>query len=331
MRVQPPAVGSGGAECPPHGRGECQALASFTFPAPLPQAVALINRGQLVSDAKILELLLNALLDPAHGAEAVGAVVDGCPRTATQVDFLRLLHDRLKDLHQRFVEHPALSGRYPRPNFKLVVLYCDEAESVRRQLARGQAAGLAAARAQDAGLAGASHLAVRATDMDEETARRRYKIFKQHYGTLLRLKAFFPFHLIDAMGTVAEAQAQIGNELRYQSSLELAERTYQAIRHIPKAMDLVQESRQQLVKRLDGYAHAQPRVFQDVVALTDHEARRGRRRLPRRAPPPFSEPALPGRVLRRLCPRCDAARWQGMRCTPPPRRCSARSRRRQTC
>ena len=44
----------------------------------------------------------------------------------------------------------------------------------------------------------------------------------------MRLKEHFPFHLIDAMGTVEECEGQIANELRYQSSLELSEKTYQA-------------------------------------------------------------------------------------------------------
>lgn len=43
----------------------------------------------------------------------------------------------------------------------------------------------------------------------EKSARRRYKIFKQHYDTLLRLRAFFPFHLIDGMGTLAECREQV--------------------------------------------------------------------------------------------------------------------------
>ena len=54
------------------------------------------------------------------------------------------------------------------------------------------------------------------------------QVFKQNYSTLLRLKEHFPFHLIDAMGTVEECEGQIANELRYQSSLELSEKTYQA-------------------------------------------------------------------------------------------------------
>lgn len=46
----------------------------------------------------------------------------------------------------------------------------------------------------------------RITDMDIETCKKRYAIFRSHYSATLRLKRFFPFHLIDAMGTVSETQ-----------------------------------------------------------------------------------------------------------------------------
>ena len=55
-------------------------------------------------------------------------------------------------------------------------------------------------------------------------------MFKAHYNTILRLKSYFPFSLIDAMGTLEECRSQIVRELRYQSSLDLDERTYAAIR-----------------------------------------------------------------------------------------------------
>jgi hypothetical protein len=45
-----------------------------------------------------------------------------------------------------------------------------------------------------------------------------------------RLKQFFPFHLIDACGSPADTQEQIRQELRYQSSLDLSEEAYSAIR-----------------------------------------------------------------------------------------------------
>ena len=40
------------------------------------------------------------------------------------------------------------------------------------------------------------------------TPRRRRR--RHHYPAILRLKQFFPFHLIDAMGSLADTQEQIG-------------------------------------------------------------------------------------------------------------------------
>ncbi len=56
------------------------------------------------------------------------------------------------------------------------------------------------------------------------------QVFKAHYHTILRLKQFFPFSLIDAMGSLEECKSQVLRELRYQSSLDLDEATYAAIR-----------------------------------------------------------------------------------------------------
>jgi hypothetical protein len=37
-----------------------------------------------------------------------------------------------------------------------------------------------------------------------ELCRKRYQVFKTHYSAILRLKQFFPFHLIDAMGSLQD-------------------------------------------------------------------------------------------------------------------------------
>ena len=41
------------------------------------------------------------------------------------------------------------------------------------------------------------------TDADEDKSRQRYAVFKEHYGTLLRLKHYFPFSLIDGVCTLS--------------------------------------------------------------------------------------------------------------------------------
>lgn len=56
-------------------------------------------------------------------------------------------------------------------------------------------------------------------------------------------------------------------ELRYQSSLDLSEETYSAIRHLPLAKDLQQTARQQLVSRLEGYCRQQRPLFGRVLGL----------------------------------------------------------------
>ena len=60
-------------------------------------------------------------------------------------------------------------------------------------------------------------------------------------------------------------------ELRYQSSLDLDEATYAAIRHLPLARDLVRVARQRLVFRLDSYCKRDPRLFGEVIAFIESE------------------------------------------------------------
>jgi hypothetical protein len=152
----------------------------------------------------------------------------------------------------------------------VVVLFVDEATSVNRQLARGSTAALLRARALDAGVPFAA-AAARATDGSDAVARARYQTFKLHYSTLLRLKERFPFTLVDACGSLADTEAQIHTELRYQSSLELSERAYAAVRVVPLAVDLVRNARRELVARLDGYAARHAATLADVVAVAEEQ------------------------------------------------------------
>lgn len=73
--------------------------------------------------------------------------------------------------------------------------------------------------------------------------------------------------LIDAMGSKQDTQEQITQELRYQSSLDLSEEAYNAIRHLPLAQDLQQTARQQLVGRLETYCSQQRPLFGRVLAI----------------------------------------------------------------
>ncbi|CAI5531880.1 unnamed protein product, partial [Closterium sp. Naga37s-1] len=248
---------------------------------------AIMRSGGLVSDSMVLQIVLQRILtlgntpamlqdadhgevvaNPEAGGKVAGAVVDGFPRTTVQVDFIKMLYDRLMELHKKYLNTP-LEAQFPRPIFRIAVLYVEEEESVRRQLARGRAAIQHNQRVVDSGIGDLQE--VRATDLCEKSARRRYHIFRQHYDTLLRLKAFFPFHLIDGMGTLAECREQIEKELQYQSALELNLTTFRAISHIPLASDIAKYARQNMVTRLDSYQQKDPATFKEVIAVIDSQ------------------------------------------------------------
>jgi hypothetical protein len=59
-------------------------------------------------------------------------------------------------------------------------------------------------------------------------------------------------------------QEQILSELRYQSSLDLNEDTYNLVRRLPLAKDMVKLARQQLVMRLDEYFERSRELFEQV-------------------------------------------------------------------
>ncbi|KAK9819601.1 hypothetical protein WJX72_000150 [[Myrmecia] bisecta] len=227
----------------------------------------LMNRGELAPDTMVGDALLDVIFNPDL-ADGAGLLIDGFPRTALQADFLKLLYDKMRALHIQHADGPE-EWRFPRPSFKVVVLYVEAEESIRRQLNRAKMASMHNQRVRDAG---AGELwAERMTDLDRNKCRARYEIFKAHYTTLLRLKLYFPFSLIDANGTLEDTKAQIAKELRYQSSLDLDEATYAIIKHLPLAGNLAVTSRQQLVSRLDAYCKRHHKVFVEVVRVVDTE------------------------------------------------------------
>ena len=80
----------------------------------------------------------------------------------------------------------------------------------------------------------------RNTDFDPELARNRYRTFKEKtYDALVSLKQIFHYHFINAQAPIEVVQQNIIRELDYQSSLELDPRTYDTLRHIPLADEIV--------------------------------------------------------------------------------------------
>ena len=227
-----------------------------------PEARKMIDAGLLAGDREVTELVFRKLLDPAY---EIGAIVDGYPRTKTQVECLKLLYQRLSELRTKHLGTPKES-QFPKPRLHIIMLFVDEAESVRRQLARGKKVLELNAEVEESGVG--TKLDVRNTDLNEEAAHNRYKTFKEDtYESLKTLREVFHYHFVNAHGTVIEVQQRIIHELKYQSSLELDEATYDRISSIPLAEKISLHARQLLVNRLDSYEKQHAELFECVVEI----------------------------------------------------------------
>ncbi len=225
-----------------------------------PDAQAIKARGGMVGDEEVLRLLMRELLKPKFRDSAV---LDGFPRTNVQVECLKMFYDQMVLLRREFSDTPR-AHLFRQPVFHIMVLFVDEAESIIRQLKRGREAIVHNADVRQSGVGNIEE--ERATDFDPELARNRYRTFKEKtYDALVSLKQIFHYHFINAQAPIAVVQQNIITELEYQSSLELDPRTYDTLRHLPLADEIVQYARQELVNRLDSYQVEHPRVLQDVV------------------------------------------------------------------
>ena len=227
-----------------------------------PEARKKMDAGMLAGDREVTRLVLRSLLNPSY--ESV-AIVDGYTRAKTQVECLKLFHGRLSELRSKYLG-TFQEEQFPKPRFHIIMLFIDEEESVRRQLLRGQRTLEHNAEVEASGVG--EKREVRKTDLDEEAAHRRYKTFKEStYHSLTTLREVFHYHFINAHGTVIEIQQRIIQELKYQSSLELDEATYDRISSIPLAQKLSLHARQLLVHRLDSYEKFHSQLFGQVVEL----------------------------------------------------------------
>lgn len=225
-----------------------------------PEAQAIKARGGMVGDEEVLRLLLGELLKPEFRDSAV---LDGFPRTMVQVECLKLFYDQMILLRREFSATPK-AHHFRQPTFHIMVLFVDEAESIVRQLKRGRETLAHNAEVRQSGVGELEE--ERATDFDADLARNRYRTFKEKtYDALVSLKQIFHYHFINAQAPIGVVQNNIISELEYQSSLELDPRTYDTLRHIPLADEIVQHARQELVNRLDGYQVEHPQLMRAVV------------------------------------------------------------------
>lgn len=227
-----------------------------------PEARQKKDAGYMVGDREVVGILFRRLLLPEYRD---GCLLDGFPRTHVQVECLKLLVDRMQSLWREFANTP-LSIHFRQPTIHIMVLFVDEKTSVGRQLKRGRQVRQHNNEVRRSGMG--ELLEERATDYDENLARRRYRVFKeQTWEALQSLRDLFHYHYVDAQGAVQEVEYNILTELQYQSSLELDPRTYDRLRCIPLASEIVVHARQELVRRLDAYEVEQPELFQRVITF----------------------------------------------------------------
>jgi adenylate kinase len=225
-----------------------------------PEALEIKSRGGMVGDEEVLRLLFHELLKPQFRDSAV---LDGFPRTKVQVECLKMFYDEMVNLRKEFSDTPK-AHFFRQPVFHIMVLFVDEGESIARQLKRGQATLAHNAEVRQSGIGVLEE--ERATDFDPDLARNRYRTFKEKtYDALVSLKQIFHYHFINAQAPIEVVQQNIIRELEYQSSLELDPRTYDTLRHIPLADEIVVKARQELVNRLDGYQVEHTETFHQVV------------------------------------------------------------------
>jgi adenylate kinase len=225
------------------------------------EAQAIKAQGGMVGDREVVSLIFHKLLEPTYQN---GVILDGFPRTKVQVECLKMLYDQMMVLRREFPDSPD----FKQPTFHIMVLFVEESESIARQLKRGRQT---IAHNEEVMRTGIGTLQEeRPTDFDEELARNRYRVFKERtYDALVSLKQLFHYHFINAQAPLDVVQENILEELAYQSSLELDPRTFESLRRIPLASEIISHARRELVARLDLYEIENPKLFHQVIAFIE--------------------------------------------------------------
>jgi adenylate kinase len=227
-----------------------------------PEAQKIKDQGGMVGDKEVIGILFRKLLKRDFRD---GVLLDGFPRTRVQVECLKLLVDEINQLHNEF-ENTPLAIHFRRPTIHAMVLFVSERISIERQIKRGVQVAAHNKEVEETGVG--QLLEVRPTDLSEETARRRYRTFKeQTWDALQSLKDIYHYHFVNAEGPIGEVEDNILEELQYQSSLELEPRTYDRLSPLPLAEEIILHARQELVRRLDSYELEHTDLFIRTVEL----------------------------------------------------------------
>ena len=229
-----------------------------------PEAERIKQAGGMVGDREVIAILFRKLLEPEYRD---GCILDGFPRTRVQVECLKLIIDKMNQLYREY-HKTALAINFRKPTVHAMVLFIDEKTSIERQLRRGREVAEYNAKVRAEG--GTDLLEERETDLDTEAARKRYRVFKEKtWDALQSLRELYHYHFINAQGDIHDVEQNILRELAYQSSLELDPETYDTVRRIPLASEIVLHARQELVKRMDSYQLEHTELFRQVIKLLE--------------------------------------------------------------
>jgi adenylate kinase len=227
-----------------------------------PEAQRIKDQGRMVGDKEVVGILLRMLLQPEFRD---GVLLDGFPRTRVQVECLKMLVDEINQLHNEF-ENTPLAIHFRRPTIHAMVLFVTEKTSIERQIKRGLMIAAHNKEVEETGVG--ELLELRPTDLSEDTARRRYRVFKeQTWDALQSLKDIYHYHFVNGEGPIEEVEENILKELQYQSSLELEARTYDRLSPLPLAEEIILHARQDLVRRLDSYELEHTELFVRTVEI----------------------------------------------------------------
>lgn len=230
-----------------------------------PEAERIKQAGGMVGDREVIAILFRKLLEEEYRD---GCILDGFPRTRVQVECLKLLVEKMNQLYREYHTTP-LAINFRKPTVHAMVLFIDERTSVERQLHRGRMVAEHNAKARAEGRLD-DLLEERDTDLDPEAARHRYRVFKERtWDALQSLRELYHYHFVNAQGDIHDVEQNILRELDYQSSLELDPETYDTVRHIPLASEVVLHARQELVKRMDSYQLEHTALFRQVVRIIE--------------------------------------------------------------
>jgi adenylate kinase len=92
-----------------------------------------------------------------------------------------------------------------------------------------------------------------------------FTVILEHYGTLQDMAKHFTFSVVNANASIEQVRADLLKEFSYQSSLELAEKTFALLSRIPFHKTITSHARQSLVQRLDNYRAHNGEMFSRVL------------------------------------------------------------------